>query len=108
MNCVARIAEAKGDWKKGVPNALLDCAKRWNQDQSEAVSKSILDEFSKYLKAQFLPISIPELSVYLESDSDIEAIEILPFAFDFDKKMSPLLGHMLSSIFHLSPGSNLR
>ena len=92
MKCIARITEAKGDWEGSVPGPLLDCAKKWNKEQSEKVGKSILDEISKYLKAHFLPISIPELSEYLESDSDIEAIEILPFSFDFDDNNEPSVG----------------
>ena len=92
MKCVARITEAKGDWTAGVPDALLDCAKRWVSEQTEVVGKEILEVFSMHLKAQFLPISIPDLAPYLETDEDIEAIEVLPFAFDFDDGGEPIVG----------------
>lgn len=92
MKCVARITEAKGDWEGSVPGPLLDCAKKWNDEQSEEAGKSILNEISKYLKAQFLPISTPELIEYLESDSDIDAIEVIPFSFDFDENNEPSVG----------------
>jgi len=92
MKCVARITDARGDWGDGVPEELLDCAKRWRDDQSESSGKKILDVFSVYLKAQFLPISIPELSVFLKEDTDIDAIEVLPFAFDFDEGDEPIVG----------------
>lgn len=92
MQCVARITSASGDWDGHLPVELSQCAAKWSNDQSEETGKVILEKFSKHLKASFLPKSIPELCKYLDSDTDLSAIEVLPFAFDFDENNEPVIG----------------
>ena len=92
MKCYARISGASGDWEGGIPKEVLSWSKKWSKEQSQDVGKTLLDSMGKRLRARFLPISIPDLSIHLESTEDIDSSEILPFEFDFEDDGSPIIG----------------
>lgn len=91
MKCLARIEGANGDWSSELPPFIKQCSDIWTKNQTEQAGKKILDILTPYLKAKFLPISIDELAEHLEDNSDIDALEVIPFSFDFNEDGSIII-----------------
>jgi hypothetical protein len=92
MKCLARIEGANASWSSELPHFVKQCSDIWAKKQTEQAGTEILEILSGYFKAKFLPISIDELADNLEDDSDIDAIEVIPFAFDFNEDGSIVIG----------------